>query len=62
MLKTFYRKVSQKPTQAIKSLQQALNEVESDTRNAEEGLSELSVNVSILSIIDGHLNTYISSF
>ena len=51
MLKHFYRKASQQLTQANKSLQRTLDEVKSNTRIAEERLSELSVNVSVLSSI-----------
>lgn len=58
-VKTFYRKSSQKLTQAIKSLQRTLDEAELNTRIAEERLSELSVNVSVLSIIGSHLIKYI---
>jgi hypothetical protein len=49
-VKTFYRKASQKLTQTIKSLQRTLDGAKSNTRIAEERLSELSVKVSVLSI------------
>ena len=61
-VKSFYRKASQKLTQKIKSLQRTLDEVKSNTRIAEERLSELSVSVSVLGIIDSHLVTCIPSF
>ena len=61
-VKTFYRKSSQKLTQVIKSLQQTLDEVKSNTRIAEEMLSELSVKVSVLSIIDSYLFTCVPYF
>ena len=55
MCQIFCRKASQRLTQAIKSLDRTLDEVKSDTRNTEERLSELSVSVSVLIIVDGLL-------